>query len=85
MAQSEGERRPSPYLNPLPFLEALKGREVRVRLKFGLVYTGTLVNYDEYFNLQIRETKEWVDDQLMGEVGEMLLRCNNVLYVQEMD
>lgn len=31
--------------------------------------------------LQLADTEEFIDGQLSGNLGEVLIRCNNVLYV----
>jgi len=41
------------FLNPIPFLEGLKGQSVKVKLKWGLEYEGVLINYDDYFNIHV--------------------------------
>ena len=33
--------------------------------------------------LQLANTEEFVDGELAGNLGEVLIRCNNVLYVRE--
>ena len=75
----------NPYFNPIPFLESLKGKKISVKLKWGHEYKGILLNYDDYMNLQMQEVEEWLNDQLKGNVEEILLRCNNVLYIRELD
>ena len=32
-------------------------------------------------NLQLASTEEWIDGQFSGNLGEVLIRCNNVLYI----
>ena len=44
----------SDRINPKPFLEKLKGENILVRLKWGQEYKGILLNYDDYFNLQVK-------------------------------
>lgn len=34
-------------------------------------------------NLQLANTEEYVDGVLTGSLGDVLIRCNNVLYVRE--
>lgn len=53
-----------------------------VRLKWGMEYRGTLVSVDGYMNLQLADADEWVDDKSTGALGEVLIRCNNVLYLR---
>lgn len=72
-------------LNPRPFLNSLVGRCVLVKLKWGMEYKGFLVSVDSYMNLQLVKTEEFIDDQFTGNLGEVLIRCNNVLYIRETD
>ncbi|KAL6041753.1 Sm protein F [Balamuthia mandrillaris] len=69
-------------VNPTPFLKSLTGDAVIVRLKWGQEYRGMLVSIDNYMNLQLANTEEWQDGVLQGNLGEVLIRCNNVLYVR---
>jgi small nuclear ribonucleoprotein F len=66
---------------------------VLVKLKWGQEYKGTLVSVDSYINLQVystitpsymklAETEEFVDGVSAGVLGEVLIRCNNVLYIK---
>ncbi|KAH7294483.1 hypothetical protein KP509_27G002400 [Ceratopteris richardii] len=45
-------------------------------------YKGYLVSVDSYMNLQLASTEEYIDGQLTGNLGEILIRCNNVLYLR---
>lgn len=60
----------------------LTGRQVKVKLKWGMEYQGRLSSADAYMNLQLTETEEFLDGQFAGFLGEVLIRCNNVLYIQ---
>ncbi|KAF8334453.1 hypothetical protein F5887DRAFT_990725 [Amanita rubescens] len=68
-------------VNPKPFLQELTGKPVFVRLKWGLEYRGFLVSTDGYMNLQLANTEEFQDGQSNGALGEVFIRCNNVLYI----
>ncbi|GAX11543.1 small nuclear ribonucleoprotein F [Fistulifera solaris] len=68
-------------VNPKPFLQDLTGRLVKVKLKWGMEYQGKLQSSDAYMNLQLTEAEEFLDGQFAGFLGEVLIRCNNVLYV----
>ncbi|RLV82505.1 Small nuclear ribonucleoprotein F [Meyerozyma sp. JA9] len=74
-------------INPKPFLKTLVDKPVVVRLKWNRTeYKGTLVSIDNYMNLQLENTHEVVVDN--GEtkeeaIGEVFIRCNNVLFVRE--
>lgn len=46
-------------------------------------YRGYLVSVDSYMNVQLANTEEYVDNKLAGTLGEVLIRCNNILYVRE--
>lgn len=69
-------------VNPKPFLNDLTGKQVIVKLKWGMEYKGYLVSVDSYMNLQLASTEEFIDGQSVGELGEVLIRCNNVLYMR---
>ena len=45
-------------------------------------YSGKLESADAYMNLQLTGTEEFIDGQFAGFLGEVLVRCNNVLYIQ---
>ena len=68
-------------MNPKPFLNDLTGRLVKVKLKWGMEYQGQLDSADAYMNLQLSQTEEYLDGQFAGFLGQVLIRCNNVLYV----
>ena len=76
--------------NPKPFLNELVGKRVVVKLKWtasgagggALEYVGTLKSTDAYMNLHLVESEEWVKGEFRDKIGEMLIRCNNVLYIR---
>ena len=43
------------------------------------------MSVDNYMNLQLANTEEYVNDAFAGNLGEVLIRCNNVLYVRGAD
>ena len=45
-------------------------------------YQGKLASSDAYMNLQLVNTEEFIDGELAGFLGEVLVRCNNVLYIK---
>lgn len=45
-------------------------------------YRGLLVSTDSYMNLQLASTEEYIDGISTGVLGEVLIRCNNVLYIK---
>ena len=72
-------------VNPKPFLNGLTGKSVMVKLKWGHEYKGFLVATDSYMNLQLANTEEFIDGAQTGNLGEVLVRCNNVLYIKAAD
>ena len=70
-------------INPEPFLHDLVGQDIAARLKWGsLELRGKLKSVDKYMNLQLINTEEWTDSGFKGVLGEILIRCNNVLYIR---
>jgi len=69
-------------VNPKPFLNQLTGKAIIVKLKWGMEYKGYLVSTDAYMNLQLASTEEYIDGKFAGNLGEVLIRCNNVLYLR---
>jgi small nuclear ribonucleoprotein F len=70
-------------LNPKPFLGQLTGKPVIVKLKWGqMEYKGYLVSTDSYMNVLLANTEEYIDGALAGQLGEVFIRCNNILYIR---
>lgn len=71
-------------INPKPFIQNLVGSKVAIRLKWGETeYHGDLVSVDSYMNIQLRNTEEYIAGKSKGVLGEVLIRCNNVLWVSK--
>ncbi|KAF2767554.1 small nuclear ribonucleoprotein SmF [Teratosphaeria nubilosa] len=69
-------------LNPRPMLQQLVDHDVRIRLKWGQTeYTGRLVSVDSYMNVQLSSCEEWIAGKNTGALGQVLIRCNNVLWI----
>ncbi|KAF7194140.1 putative small nuclear ribonucleoprotein F [Pseudocercospora fuligena] len=68
-------------LNPRPMLQGLVNKEVVVKIKWGQEYTGRLVSVDSYMNIQLSGAQEWKDGVDNGVLGQVLIRCNNVLWI----
>jgi small nuclear ribonucleoprotein F len=69
-------------VNPKPFLADLTGKQVLVKLKWGMEYKGTLSSSDAYMNVLLDQTEEFINGQFAGFLGQVLIRCNNVLYMK---
>ena len=70
-----------PPLNPKPLLNGSTGKPVMVKLKWGMEYKGHLVSADGYMNPQLASAEEYIDSTFTGNLGEILIRCNNALYI----
>lgn len=75
-------RESAKLVQPKVFLVDLTGKRVIVKLKWGQEYRGVLMSFDSYMNLQLGNTEEFEGGEFTGELGEVLIRCNNVLYVR---
>ncbi|KAM3427445.1 hypothetical protein MY4824_009437, partial [Beauveria thailandica] len=70
-------------VNPRPMLQELVDKTVSVRLKWGETeYKGKLVSLDAYMNLQLANTQEYIADKFTADLGQVLIRCNNVLWIR---
>jgi small nuclear ribonucleoprotein F len=56
-----------------------------VKLKWGMEYKGVLKSVDSYMNMQLNNTEEYIDGVPTGVLGEVLVRCNNILYVRSLE
>ena len=43
---------------------------------------GLLMAVDSYMNLQLENTEEFINEEFAGNLGQVLIRCNNVLYLR---
>ena len=53
-------------INPKPYLNALTGKPVIVKLKWGHEYKGFLVSVDTYMNMQLAKAEEFIDGKSTG-------------------
>lgn len=61
-------------VNPKPFLNSLMGKTIIVKLKWGHEYKGFLVSTDNYMNIQMANTIEFIDDSEPALLGEIMVR-----------
>lgn len=67
---------------PTNYLVSLYGKNIEVHLKFNdAVYKGTLLSIDDYFNLRLTNTVEYIKDKETGKIGDCFIRCNTVLLI----
>ncbi|KAI0479466.1 like-Sm domain-containing protein [Xylariaceae sp. FL0804] len=70
-------------INPRPMLQELVNKDIVVRLKWGETeYKGRLVSVDSYMNVQLTGAQEYVDQKFTSDLGQILIRCNNVLWIK---
>jgi small nuclear ribonucleoprotein F len=73
-------------VNPRPMLQDLVNKDIVVRLKWGETeYKGRLVSIDGYFNIQLTNAQEYIDQKFTSDLGQILIRCNNVLWIKRAD
>jgi small nuclear ribonucleoprotein F len=68
-------------INPKPFLQELTGKQVIVKLKWGMEYHGRLNAVDSYMNIKLTNTEEWKDGKSEGTLGEVFIRY--VIFLRE--
>ncbi len=69
---------------PFEVLSRNIGTSVTVRLKGSKNIVGTLLGYDPHWNISLAEAQEYREDQTV-QLGKVILRGNNVLYVSGLD
>lgn len=58
-------------------------KDIVVRLKWGETeYKGRLVSIDSYMNIQLTNAQEFIDQKFTSDLGQILIRCNNVLWIK---
>ncbi|KAI1374851.1 LSM domain-containing protein [Hypoxylon crocopeplum] len=73
-------------VNPRPMLQDLVNKDIVVRLKWGETeYRGRLVSSDSYMNIQLTNAQEFIDQKFTSDLGQILIRCNNVLWIKAAD
>lgn len=79
-------RRSGPYTSHDILTSCSVDKDIVVRLKWGETeYKGRLVSVDLYMNIQLANTEEFVNGISSGTLGQVLIRCNNVLWIGQAD
>jgi small nuclear ribonucleoprotein F len=68
-------------INPKLFLKKMKNKIIMIKLKWGIEYKGIFESFDTYMNIRTKKTEEWIDGNKTGFLDEVLIRCNNILYI----
>lgn len=67
---------------PIKALELQLNEMVSVKLKDQRVFRGHLTRCDMYMNLTLADAEEVENDQIKSKYGQVLIRGNNILWIQ---
>lgn len=67
---------------PIKALEQQIQDVVSVKLKDQRIFRGHLTRCDQYMNLTLADAEEMQDDEIKAKYGQVLIRGNNILWIQ---
>jgi len=67
---------------PIKALEQQLNDIVSVKLKDQRIFRGRLTRCDMYMNLTLADAEELEDDNIKAKYGQVLVRGNNILWIQ---
>lgn len=67
---------------PIKALEQQLQEVVSVKLKDQRIFRGHLTRCDQYMNLTLADADELQDDEIKAKYGQILIRGNNILWIQ---
>ena len=67
---------------PLNTLQKAVNKSVAVRLKNDQEYRGKMTNVDAYMNVILADAEEYSTGNLSANFGKVVIRGNNVLFIQ---
>ena len=67
---------------PIKALEQQLQEVVSVKLKDQRIFRGHLTRCDQYMNLTLADAEELQDDEVTAKYGQILIRGNNILWIQ---
>ena len=70
-----------PSKKPLNVLTKSVGNNVNIALKNRVEYWGRMIRCDGYMNILLTNAKEYNDNGLVANYGDVFIRGNNVLYI----
>jgi len=70
-----------PSKKPLNVLTKQLNSSVIITLKNGVEYHGVMVRCDGYMNMLLEGASEHVNNTLIANYGNVLVRGNNILYI----
>ena len=68
--------------NPIKALEAALSDIISIKLKDQRIFRGQLTRCDMYMNLTLANAEELENDQIKAKYGTVLIRGNNILWIQ---
>jgi small nuclear ribonucleoprotein (snRNP)-like protein len=71
-----------PEKMPIKALEQQLNDIVSVKLKDQRTFRGHLTRCDMYMNLTLADAEELEDDNIKAKYGQVLIRGNNILWIQ---
>jgi small nuclear ribonucleoprotein len=78
---SETKQKDNQNRKPLQVLRGMVGKQVLVKLKSDLGYTGQLEKMDVQMNLILTSSVEYDGNKEVSNLGRVIIRGNNILYV----
>ena len=66
---------------PLATLQKAINKNVLVRLKNDVEYTGKMTNVDVYMNVILINAEEYENGSMSANFGKVIIRGNNVLFI----
>lgn len=67
---------------PIKALESVLNDVVSIKLKDHRIFRGRLTRCDIYMNLTLADAEEVEEDQTKAKYGQVLIRGNNILWIQ---
>jgi small nuclear ribonucleoprotein len=70
-----------PSRKPLNVLTKRVNAHIVITLKNGVDYKGTMTRCDGYMNILLDGASEHINDKIVANYGNVLVRGNNILYI----
>ncbi len=67
---------------PIKALESVLNDVISIKLKDQRIFRGRLTRCDMYMNLTLSDAEELENDEIRAKYGQLLLRGNNILWIQ---
>jgi len=67
---------------PIKALESALNEVISIKLKDQRVFRGRLTRCDIYMNLTLADAEELEDEEVRAKYGSILIRGNNILWIQ---